>query len=209
LGIARGAAPGVAGRPASAAARWSPQAPHSGCHRPHRHWSARRRTPRSLLASDFGLVVPSGFTLPGSRWRTASGYPVHPRVTMPPRTAMGLPWRSGDIQPEIAHSTAVITPAATAQTAERGQRLCGQRCTPFPRPGSRMSAPGDGGPRHARTRPWNSCSSVGLRPAHGSRFPARPGDCPGSIEEANSTNGVGQIPRVIKCRRERSVRIVC
>ena len=40
----------------------------------------RGRAPKGL-ASRFGLVVPSGFTRPGSRWRTASGYPVHPRVT--------------------------------------------------------------------------------------------------------------------------------
>jgi len=124
----------------------------------------RGRAPkRSLLASHFGLVVPSGFTRPGSRWRTASGATrstLESRGSAPYRD--GLPWRSGDIQPEIAYSTAVITPAATAQTAERGQRLCGQRCTP-----SRGQGPGC---RHPVT-------AVHAMPAHGRGIPAHQLGC--------------------------------
>ena len=90
-----------------------------------------------------------------------------------------------------------------------GQRLCGQRRTPLPE----IRVPDVGTPVTAvRAMPAHGrgipVSSVGLRPADGLRFPARPGDCPGLIEEANATNGVGQIPRVIKCRPERSARIV-
>ena len=129
---------------------------------------------------------------------------------------VGMGWASPAVPPGSRRQTSNRSgpggPLGASHLGQRlcGQRLCGQRRTPLPE----IRVPDVGTPVTAvRAMPAHGrgipVSSVGLRPADGLRFPARPGDCPGFVEEANATNGVGQVPRVIKCRRERSARIVC